>query len=65
MLADLTLPDANTHRAANILRTETAVDAVEMFDYASLLQSRDISEDLGKLVKGLGGVSALMCLEDQ
>jgi len=42
-------------KAASILRNETAVDAVEMFDHASLLQCREISEDLSKLVKGLDG----------
>ena len=43
-------------RGAAVLRNETAVDAVEMFDNASLIQSRDISEDLVKLVDGLGEV---------
>ena len=46
-------------RAAAVLRNETAVDAVEMFDHASLIQSREISEDLVKLVRGLGEVRVL------
>uniref|UniRef100_A0A061R4J9 D-lactate dehydrogenase (cytochrome) n=3 Tax=Tetraselmis sp. GSL018 TaxID=582737 RepID=A0A061R4J9_9CHLO len=53
--AFIMFPDIHSAcKGAAVLRNETAVDAVELFDNASLIQSREISEDLVKLVKGLG-----------
>ena len=48
-------PDMNTAcRAASVLRTETAVDAVEVFDRASLREC-EADEGLTKLVVDIKG----------